>query len=201
MTETGDKYHFLVEHQSSHGPSVTQVRGSLIASSLQSLRRLELFDRYISQLPAEYHDQVLYVLAASWVPVDLAMAHYAACDAMQLSEPELHKIGGYVSERIIGTFLGTLIRTTATVVGSSSVLRHYPRLWDRLLMGGGCSVRMLTPRDARIESRGLPMCKYRYFRVAYAGLLRGAASVFRSSVQARVRNATADSLTVDLNWA
>jgi hypothetical protein len=176
------------------------VRGSLIASSLQTLRKLDLFDRYIGHLPAERHEEVLYVLAASWVPLDIAMAHYAACDAMQLTEAELHEIGTHVSQRIMGTFLGTLIRTTTSLVASGTVLRHYPRLWDRLLMGGSCSVHMLTPKDARIESRGVAMFRYRYFRVAYTGLLRGAAGAFRSSAHARARNATADSLTVDLNW-
>lgn len=201
MPTAEGKYHLMVEHQSAHGPTVIQVRGSLIASSLQSLRTLDLFDRYIEHLPKEHHDQVLYVLAASWVPIEVALAHYGACDAMQLTEAEVQEIGGHVSKRIMGTFLGTLIRTTVSVVGSGTVLSQYPRLWDRLLMGGSCSVMMLTPRDARIESRGVPMFRYRYFRAAYTGLLRGASSVFRSSVHARARNATSDSLTIDLNWA
>jgi hypothetical protein len=194
------KYEVLAEHQSEHGPNVTQVRGSLIASSLVTLRQLDLFDRYIANLPPEYHDQILFVLAASWVPLDAAMAHYKACDEMQLSEHELQEIGSYVSKRIMGTFLGTLMRTATGLIAPGSALRHYPRLWDRLLWGGGCTVSMMAGKDARIESRGVAMFRYRYFRIAYTGLIRGAATVFKESVQARIRNATDNSLTVDISW-
>jgi hypothetical protein len=200
MADSRSTYELLAEHQSSRGPNVVQVRGSLIASSLETLRQLNLFDRYIGHLPPEYHDQILYVIAASWVPLDVAMAHYGACDAMQLSESDLHEIGGYVSKRIMGTFLGTLMRTATSVISPGAALRHYPRLWDRLLMGGGCTVSMMGPKEARIESRGVAMFRYRYFRIAYTGLIRGAATVFRSSVQARIRNATDNTLTIDVSW-
>jgi hypothetical protein len=195
------KYQLVAEHHSSHGPHVVQVRGSLIASSIETLRQLKFFDRYIEHLPAEYHERVLYALAASWVPLEVAMAHYAACDAMQLSETELYQIGSSVSQRIMGTFLGTLMRTAAAIVPTGSILRHYPRLWDRLLMGGGCSVSMLGPKEARIESRGVPMFRYRYFRVAYTGLIRGAGAVVRDTLHVRVRHATDTSLTIDLTYA
>lgn len=196
------QYELLAEHQSAHGPSVVQVRGSLIASSLATLRSTNLFERYLEQLPADQHERVLYVLAASWVPIDVAMAHYGACDAMQLSEAELETMGRSVSERIMGTFLGTLVRTARMVVAPKSVpLRQYPKLWERLFMGGGCSVGMLGESSARIESRGVPMFRYRYFRVAYAGVIRGASLVFRSSVQVRIRKSSDDSVTIDVSWA
>jgi hypothetical protein len=200
MVDARSKYELLADHESSHGPNVVQVRGSLIASSLETIRQLDLFDRYIVHLPAEYHDRILYVIAASWVPLDVAMAHYGACDAMQLEESDLHEIGGFVSKRIMGTFLGTLMRTATSMISPGTALRHYPRLWDRLLMGGSCSVSMMGPKDARIESRGVAMFRYRYFRIAYTGLIRGAATVFRSTVNARIRNATDNSLTIDVSW-
>lgn len=200
MGPAAGKIEVLAEHQSSRGPNVVQVRGSLIASSLETLRQLELFDRYLKHLPVQYHDQVLFTLAASWVPVEVALVHYGACDEMQLSEPELHKIGGFVSQRIMGTFLGTLLRTARVMVAPNSALRQYPRLWDRLLVGGGCTVTALSEKEARIDSRGVPMFRYRYFRIAYAGLIQGAAHVLGSSVQARIRKATDNSLTIDLHW-
>ena len=200
MVDVAGKYELLAEHRSEHGPNVVQVRGSLIASSLETLRQLALFDRYIVHLPREHHDQILYLVAASWIPIDVAMAHYAACEEMQLSETELHEIGAYVSKRIMGTFLGTLMRTAGSVIAPGSALKHYPRLWDRLLMGGSCSVSMMGKKDARIESRGVSMFRYRYFRIAYTGLIRGAATVFRSNVNTRIRNVTDNSLTIDMQW-
>lgn len=197
----GAKYEPVAEFQSPLGPSVIEIRGSLIVSSLESLRSLNLLDRYLTCLPADQHDQVLYVLAASWVPIDLAMTHYGACEAMQLSEGELETIGRHVSQRIMGTFLGTLVRTASSIIRPDHVpLRQYPRLWDRILHGGSCAVSALGVNDARIESRGVPMFRYRYFRIAYTGLIKGASAVFRPSTNARIRNATDNSLTIDLNW-
>jgi hypothetical protein len=201
MALPGAKYETLAEHRSSHGPMVVELRGSLIVSSLETLRELNLFERYLACLPADQHDRVLYVLAASWVPIDIAMAHYGACEAMQLDEAELENIGRHVSKRIMGTFLGTLVKTASALIAPDRVpLRQYPRLWDRLLRGGGCSVSALGTTDARIESRGVPMFRFRYFRVAYTGLIKGAGSMFRPTIQARIRHATDTSLTLDLRY-
>src|SRR5688572_23035051 len=171
----------LTEHQSATGPRVLRVRGTLVVSSLQTLRELNLIDRYLQCLPVEDHDQVLLAPAASWLPVELAMKHYLACETMALRDEELDNIGRHVSTRIMGTFLGTIMRSSRTLGATPTPivpLRQYNRLWDRLLMGGGCKVTVTGPKDARIESRGVPMFRYRYFRVAYAGLIRGAGLMF-----------------------
>lgn len=196
------QYELLAEHQSSRGPVVEQVRGSLIVSSLSTLQGSKLYERYLACLPPDQHERVLYVVAASWVPVDIALVHYGACDAMQLTEAELEHMGRSVSERIMGTFLGTLVRAARKVYTPSSVpLRQYPKLWDRLLLGGGCSVYMsMETKSARIESRGVPMFRYRYFRTAYAALVRGAGAMFRDDTTVRIRRATDDSLTIELTW-
>lgn len=202
VTGPGSPYELVAEHQSSHGPRVEQVRGSLIVSSLATLRENQMYERYLACLPVDQHERVLYVVAASWVPVEIALTHYGACDAMQLNEAELDTMGQHVSQRIMSTFLGTLVRTARTIYTPSSVpLRQYPKLWDRLLKGGGCSVSMFGTTAARVESRGVPMFRYRYFRVAYAALIRGAGAMFRDGMNARIRKATDDSLTIDLSWA
>lgn len=153
------------------------------------------------RLEPKHHDRILYILAASWVPVEDALLHYGACEAMNLSESELDTIGRHVSQRIMGTFVGTIVRTASHVLMPNRVpLQQYPRLWERLMLGGSCGVYVCGAKDARIESRGVPMFRYRYFRIAYTGLIRGAGAMFRSSVQARNRNATDDSLTIELSW-
>jgi hypothetical protein len=195
------KTELLAEHNSAQGPKVLQIRGSLIASSLQTLRELNLFDRYLQQLPPARHEEVLFVLASSWVPVELALVHYGACDAMDLGEDETDAIGRHVSNRIMSTFVGTLVRTSRTVAAPGQVpLKQYPRLWDRLMIGGGCRVYATGMKDARIESRGVPMFRYRYFRTAYMGLIRGAGMMFRSAVYTRQRSASEDTLTIDISW-
>ena len=193
----------LNQHESASGPRVVQVRGTLIVSSLQTLRELELFDRYLSHLPAEHHERVLFATPASWLSVHVAMAHYGACEAMQLKDAELDNLGQHVSARIMGTLLGTLMRSSRDLgAGATPIvpLRQYHRLWDRMLLGGGCSVRQTGLKDVCIESRGVPMFRYRYFRIAYTGLIRGAGLMFAKSVYTRIRNANDETLIIDASW-
>lgn len=196
-------HEILAEFRSPQSATVIEVRGSLLASSLGTLRELKLLDRYLGCLPKPLHNEVMFVLASSWVPLELAMAHYKACDDMALTEEELSEIGKQVSLRIMGTFLGTLVRSSQKLSSgapTSLPLKQYPRLWDRIFVGGSCNVRMTGLKDARIESYGVPMFRYRYFRTAYAGLIRGAGLMFRSVMHARVKKATDDSLVIDLSW-
>ena len=79
-------------------------------------------------------------------------------------------------------------------------LRQYNRLWDRLLLGGGCSVRSTGPKDATIESRGVPMFRYHYFRIAYSGLIRGAGMMFAKTIYLRIRRTGDEALTIDASW-
>ncbi len=196
-----EKHKVLAEYSSPQGPRVSQVRGSLIVSSLETLREVGLFDRYLRELPLALQDEVPFVLASSWVSVDLAMGHYAACEGMNLNDEELDEIGRHVAHRIMGTFLATLVRSARKVAAPSLVpLAQYPRLWERLMIGGSCRVLHRGMKDARIESNGLPMFRYRYFRVAYTGLIRGAGSVFRSGLHARQVRASDDSLVLDVSW-
>ena len=198
-----DTSQLLIDHQGAAGPTVVQVRGSLIVSSLQTLRELDYFSRYEQNLPPALHDHVLYALAASWLPLEVAMAHYAACDAMNLQDAEMDAIGHAVSARIMGTFLGTLLRGSRQVGAQAAplvALRHYDKLWDRLLVGGTCHVRQTGPKDAVIESRGLSMFRYRYFRVAYAALIRGAGLMFAKTFYTRVQRASDTTMIVSISW-
>jgi hypothetical protein len=193
----------LAEHKSAAGATVLHVRGSLVVSSLQTLRELNLYTRYIAHLPAAMHDAVLYALASSWLPCDVALAHYGACNAMELGEHELKAVGEHVARRILGTFLGTLLRGSRLFGANMRpivALENYPRLWDRLLQGGGCTTRQTGPKDATIDSWGVPMFRYPYFRLAYQSLIRGAGLMFGNTMHIRALRSTDTSLTIALSW-
>lgn len=195
----------LVDHVHERGKQVHEVRGTLIASSLQSLRENGLYDRYVTHLPKERRDEVLYCVANSWLPVEVAMVHYGACEAMNLSDNELTKMGEMVSARIMGTFLGTMLRSTRSVGAAPTpwtLLKVYPRVCDRLLNGGHHIVRELGPKDATVETSVIPMYKYRYFRTACIGLMRGAAGMFAKTIYARELPVGGDQqrIRVGLRW-
>jgi ABC-type uncharacterized transport system permease subunit len=67
-------------------------------------------------------------------------------------------------------------------------------------VGGGCTVQASGLKDVTIESRGMPMFRYRYFRVAYTGLIRGAGHLFARKMFTRARKASDSALTVDISW-
>lgn len=193
----------LVQHLSATGPTVVQVRGSLLVSSLQTLRELGLYPRYIGHLPESLHEHVLFALASSWISCELALAHYGACDAMQLGEDELQAVGEHVAKRILGSFLATLLRGSRALgahVRPVAALQTYPRLWDRLLDGGACTVTQTGPKDAIIESRGVPMFRYSYFRAGYVSLIRGAGLMFGDTLYVKALRSTDSSMKIGLSW-
>ncbi|MFT3926397.1 MAG: hypothetical protein QM778_27885 [Myxococcales bacterium] len=195
----------ILDHLSEGGPQVTAVRGTLIVSSLQTLQMMGLYERYLMNLPAPVHDDVLFAVANSWLPVQVAMAHYGACDELGLSEQQHTQIGEAVSQRIMGTFLGTLLRSGRAMGAAPSpwiALKQYGRICDRLLLGGRHQVYELAGKDAVIDTRGVPMFRYQYFRTATVGIARGAAGMFAKTIYARelARTPDREQIRVSLRW-
>lgn len=192
----------VVDHSSKFGLELLHVRASLLVSSLQTLREVDLFDRYLTCLPKQHHETVLFALASSWLPRDVAMTHYAACDAMNLDERALIGIAHRVCNRIMGTFVSTLLRgarpSGANV--AAIALPAYPRIYDRMLQGGKVLVHMTGPKDAVIETRGIAMFRYRYFRVGYASLVRGAGLMMTKSFYVRELSASDSATKLALSW-
>jgi len=194
----------IIDHKSAAGPRVMQVRGTLLVSSLQALREFGYFERYLAKLPAGSRDAIVFCVANSWLPLELAMTHYGACDAMELSDRELENVGASVSQRIMGTFLGTLLRSGRSMGATPSpwiALRQYGRICDRLLEGGTHRVSEAGPKDAIVDTAGVPMFRFRYFRTATLGIMRGAAGVFAKTCFAKeLPNQDPERIQVSLRW-
>ena len=151
---------------------MTAVRSTLLQSSLNTLRQRGHFERYLMVMEPRYRESILGSLAPEWLPIDVAMAHYAACDALQMSAGELHEIGEEVGNRIQGTFLGTIVRR-ARVMGLTPwiPLAQIGRLWERLFEGGAPALLKVGPKDALIDLRNLRLAQFAYFRAAFCGVL------------------------------
>jgi hypothetical protein len=194
----------VLEHQSPGGPQLTRVRGSLIASSLQALRELGYFERYRALLPDARREAVLHCAPNSWVAVDLAQVHYEACDALALSEPTTRAVGEAVSQRIMGAFLGTMMRSGRAVDALPSPwipLKQYGRIVDRLLDGGSHVVTELGPKAALIESSGLSLLRIWYVRTAMLGITSGVAGLFaKSCTTSELPGADPEQIRISLHW-
>ncbi|HEX6242418.1 MAG TPA: hypothetical protein VFZ61_16010 [Polyangiales bacterium] len=159
-------YTVVVDHQSSHGPEVTHIRGILLVKSLENLRKAELFERYAAELSDTLRNQIEGTMATSWVPVELAEEHYAACDRLALNEPTIERLGALMAESMDSSVMSTLLKTTrqAGVESMWSALKQTDRLWDRLYQGGKTTLLQLGPKDLILEHHGISLAKSRHFR-------------------------------------
>lgn len=194
----------VCDHHSAGGPVVTAVRGTMLVSSVSTIRELGLYERYLPCLPESMRERVLFTLAMSWSPIEVALAHYEACDRMGLSDAEITEIGARVSARFANTFLGTLLGAarSAGVDAPLIGLRSQPRSWDRMFVGGGARIERVGPKDVIGTFTGLPLARVRYYRQSFCGYYRGLAKLFGHQAHVKVigERGHGDTLTVSGSW-
>jgi hypothetical protein len=166
--------------------SVSEVRSTLIASSLQALKTRGLLERYTELVPEEHRETILHCIAGQWFPLAVGVSHYETCDRLGLSHEQQRDIGSDVSRRIHETFLGVLVQMAKGVgVTPWLVLGKGNQLFGRIVKGGGLQVTKLGPKDALIEIAGLPLLEIPYFRTAAQGIYQVAISMFAKRAHVR----------------
>ena len=167
---------------------VTHVRGALLVSSIGVLKELGNFARYEQLLDSAYRVRVLEVLAMSWVPIDVALAHYRACDALAFGPDELAQVARLFSTRYADSIFGTMLRTSRQIGLEAPwiALRSQGRFWDRVYIGGGVRAFRLGPKDAHLEQYGLPLAEISYFRSAHVLWLRAVGELFARKLHLRL---------------
>lgn len=174
----------VVDHISADGPTATHMRGIMLVSSLQNLREAGFYDRYMENLPPMHREPIAYTIAASWVPIDLMLAHYQACDRMQLDQSQIRVLGKLMADKAADSFLSVALRTLrdAGVETIWRLLAQQDRIWDRMYRGGGVTVLRTGPKDVLFENHGLPLVQSRYFRKAHVEYMRAVSSMFTKVV-------------------
>jgi hypothetical protein len=160
-------------------PAVSKCRSTLLVSSIRAIRERGHFDAYDARLDPAFRDVVIPCIAGVWLPVEAAMAHYRAIDAVGLTAREQAALAEAVTERIGASVFSTV----ATLAKTSGVtpwtgLRHFQRFFERFFVGGGCSVIKVGPKDARIEVVGLPLAEIPYFVLGYRSLIETIGALF-----------------------
>jgi hypothetical protein len=151
---------------------VTEVRSTLLQSSLGSLRHRGHFERYLTLIDRSQRELILQSIAPEWLPIAAAIAHYDACQRLELPNSELIDLGEDVGARIHGTFIGTIVRKARTIGLTPWVpLAQFQRLYERLMQGGGVALYRTAPKDCRIEVFQLPLARFPYFRSAFCGVI------------------------------
>jgi hypothetical protein len=159
--------------------AASAARSTLVTTSIQSLRTRGLYDRYVQQLDAVHRETLLTAVAGVWLPIDAAVAHYEACEALRLDASDQLAIAMEVGDRVHGTFLGMMVRMAKTAgVTPWPALAQSAKLYGRLFCGGGIAVTPAGPKDARVDLVGNALCAIEYFRVGVRGVYQAALQLF-----------------------
>lgn len=180
------------------------IRSTVVASGISVFRAREVFDAYCANLDAKTRDVLLTTVAGSWLAVDLALAHFAAVDAIGLPTEQAFDIGATSARRFGETLWGTAMRMAraATGVDPWTVFGIYDRLWKRSFDGGGFVVTRGGPKEAFVEIRAVPFARYAYFRDALRGTHHALLSLVARTVYVREvpRRTSPEGFTMRISW-
>lgn len=177
----------ILEHVSAQGPNVTHVRGMLLVTGRDNLRELGVFEQYERLLPHSQRDAVLYALASSWVPIEVALVHYRTCDQLELDAVQIARLGELSAARMIDTFFGRALKLSRELGADSywQLLAQHGRVYDRMYQGGGVTVLQTGPKDMWLENHGQPLVSCRFWRSLYLAYM---ASIGRAFAKASYVN-------------
>jgi hypothetical protein len=142
------------------------------------LKRHGNYERWLSLVHPRYRDIIVESIAPSWLPVEVALAHYRACDALELSPRDMLDVGLGVGERLQGTLIQVAVRMARTGGATPALgVICVQRIWPRLFIGGSFQAELVGPKDLRLEVRSTVLTGSSYFRGSMPGNLLAAMRV------------------------
>jgi hypothetical protein len=181
----------------------TAIRSTWVGSSLQAIRERSLFDQYIEHVAPEYRAPILESVAGVWLPMEVGLAHYQACDQLGLGKRERWEIGVHVTRKVHGTSLGLAIRLAKqTGVTPWTILAQIGRLWDRVYQGGDVAVYRRGPKEAVVEIAGWPLAPIPYVQQTMPAVVHAIVAMFCATVYTHdvPTLASTSSLGLRLQW-
>jgi hypothetical protein len=152
----------------------TAFRSTWLTASLDGLRSQGHFARYLELLSPRHRDAVLHSIAGVWLPMDVALAHYSACDALGLTQAAQVAMGREVLKRLRKTIFSLAFHAARDVgVTPWSLIKLLPAQFEREFRGGACGIFRVGPKDARVELIGFPLSVSPYTRAALRGIAHG----------------------------
>jgi hypothetical protein len=163
----------------------TRFRSTWLTSSLRALRERNLEDAYFARLPRIHHQDVRASVAGVWLPIEVAEAHYEACDGLGIPASEVMEIGKAVTRFAHKTSYSFALRLVSEAgVTPWACFGIQQRLWTQVWLGGDVATFKIGPKEARVEIAGWPCSRFAYCRVAMRGLLIGQTELFCSKAYA-----------------
>jgi hypothetical protein len=194
----------LVDFMEGRGGATTEVRSTLITTSMAAIRARQRFEAYEKALPKEWRDALLTAVAGMWLPIQVALAHYNACDTLGFSAQEQFVIGKEVGTRVQGSVVGLMVRTARTAgVTPWTGLMQCNRLYERMFQGGGVRLLKLGPKEARVELVKNPLVSSTHFKNGLRGLTCVGGELFAEKVYVHdlPKFAARGELGLRISWA
>jgi len=158
---------------------IRHARSTVLIGSIATIRESGRFAEYEARLSAAHRDILFNLVAGTWVPLDVAYAHYDACEYLSFPPEQQIANGRATFDKTSGTLLGTVIRMAKEAgVSPWNILPQYQRFWSRGYDGNGVAIFKLGPKEARIEVVQNRLCESRYYRNALRGLVLGVTDLF-----------------------
>jgi hypothetical protein len=164
----------------------SSVRGTVIISSLRGIRQYGHGERYLAALDPGHRDAVASLTAATWLPMEFAVAHYEACEKLALDRATIESIGGD-SGRFIYQKVLTLVAKLSRESGVTPLftLAHANKLGARTWIGSSFAVWQIGPKEARLEWVQQPLARIPYFRAAFGAFAQAICGLFAQKLYVR----------------
>lgn len=182
---------------------LTHVRGTLLVASRDQMRALDFFSRYEAELSPPARESLTTLIAASWVPVDLALEHFRALDRLDLPTHVIETATGAVAARLQGTLVRTLAAAVQATGGSPlTIVRMVGMLWGRTFQGGHIEVQSSGPREGFVRMTGSPLLASRYHRTGVRVHVQAVAGSFSKNAHVReqVVRSRSNELCLRVQW-
>ncbi|HEX6239501.1 MAG TPA: hypothetical protein VFZ61_01355 [Polyangiales bacterium] len=183
---------------------LSAVRSTLIQASLAELKKHGYYDHYTKLIaPASLEQLLSLAIAPCWIPVQLALDHYDACERMQLNEAQFAQLGLSVGDRVQDV---TLIAPKHEPSGGRDLWQSIGalhRMWPRLFQGGGVQVVKVGAKALVLEERGFQLNRFHYYRQAHVAAVRATHSALGAqltSVRLISYQAARDEMIVRVEW-
>jgi hypothetical protein len=147
------------------------VRGTLLIGSIATLRENGYFDGYSRVVRPDVLATIQASVSAMWIPIDIAVAHFEACDSLGISAESAAQLGRSTFARTRGLLMGTATAIARHAGASPLTLApHLGRFWNRAYDGGAVQVLKKGPKEMQMEVQQCALAGFRYYRSALRGL-------------------------------
>jgi hypothetical protein len=183
---------------------VRNVRSTVLLGSVKAVRATGQFAAYERSLLREHKDTVLHAVAGTWIPVEVAAAHYDACDAAGFSEGAAFANGRHTFESAGNVIFGNVLtRAKSSGVTPWALLEQFPRFWERSYDGGAVGVNRVGPKEARVHILRSLLLESAYYRSALRGVVASAIDLLsvRAYVVEKPGLRPSGTVTLRVQWA